>query len=93
MLLCIFNQISSELVQPAQFYSTIESFQALEKSYELLLSAKEGSIEFEMFRNSTVKIRLSAISQLALIIVENINFYFKSSVPWKRQLYLSKFYI
>lgn len=55
-----------------------KSIQILEKSYELLLSSKKPSIEYEIYRNSTIKCFEVTLEQIGKLLRKKIKPYFSS---------------
>jgi nucleotidyltransferase substrate binding protein (TIGR01987 family) len=67
------------------------SIKILEKSYEFLLSAKKPSIEYEIYRNSTIKCFEVTLEQIGKLLRKKIKPYFSSSKEVDRLNYKDVF--
>lgn len=56
-----------------------KSLKILEKSYELLLSSQKPSIEYEIYRNSTIKCFEVTLEQIGKLLRKKIKPYFSSA--------------
>lgn len=56
-----------------------KSINILEKSYELLLSSQKPSIEYEIYRNSTIKCFEVTLEQVGKLLRKKIKPYFSSA--------------
>lgn len=68
-----------------------KSINILEKSYELLLSSQKPSIEYEIYRNSTIRCFEITLEQIGKLLRKKIKAYFSSAKDVDRLNYKDVF--